>query len=620
MKSFIKTFFASCLGICFALTLLVFVLVFFVGSFIASSMKEALVQEVDNKLPKKDSFLVIDLSRGFSANSTFSRRNIGYGLFAKGDGCYGLFDTICALDTAAHDPNICGVFLTGTGGDIGYATIQELQSALFRFKAHAPKKPIYAYLPQPTMREYFLALAADKVWINPFAKLPLNGMRSTGLYFKDALEKAGIGVQIVKVGQYKSAVEPLIANSMSDEDRTQRMMLLNDVWGTMLLEMKKFRGIDSDAIAAGANTVGLYSPEAAEAMKLIDGTRYDDQVVEELSKHGKADKELGSFQQVALSDYIRACGINEPRPPLPFASEKNPKNQIAIVYAEGEIVDGSGDPDEVGGDSFPALLREIRRNKNVRAVVLHINSPGGSVYASEKIRRELEQLAAQKPLVVSFGDVAASGGYWIATPAKKIFASPLTTTGSIGVFGILLNFETLGKNLGINSDAVTTSALAELETLRRPKTPEEMEILQKEVDEVYGKFIDIVAKSRNRPREEIAKIGEGRVWSGMAAKHIGLVDDFGGLVAATEFAAKEAGLKLKDANFCQYPKSVDPRQILLDLLDEDGEPPFAHMGVSNNSPAGVLESSFQKTWKRLRALNDPSGIYARIPWELSDVE
>lgn len=619
MKSFLKSLFASYIGTCFSIASIIVAFVL-LCAFVVGALVGRFKAECDIPTSGQNNFLVVDLSRGFSANSTFSRYN-NRGILSNGKGCYGLFDTLCAIQAAAADPEICGIFITGSGGDLGYATAQELQEAFLRFKAQCPQKAIIAYLPQPSQREYFLALAADKIWIHPFAKFPLNGMVSQGLYFKDALEKAGVGIQIVKVGQYKSAVEPLISDSMSPEDRTQRTMLLTQTWGTLLGDLAARRGVDGVAMGAAAETVGIYSPEDAEKLKLIDGARYDDEVVKELSEISGTDKDINSFNQISLSDYIVKKGISAPPKFNLIDFGDGPENQVAIVYAEGEIVDGDGSATELGGDSFAALLREIRNNKNVRAVVMHVNSPGGSVYASEKIRRELELISAQKPLVVSFGDVAASGGYWISTPAQKIFARPLTITGSIGVFGVLPNFENLGKFLGINSEAVTTSALAEIETMRRPKTPQEMQILQKDVDDIYKRFVSLVAKSRNRTPEEIAEIGEGRVWSGISAKSIGLVDDFGGIVAAAEFAANAAGIAPGDVNFCQYPRPVNPTLEFAKQFDDDGEPPFARAGIaSQNSPAGKLEGVFKKTWSQLRALNDPNGIYARIPWSFSEPE
>lgn len=615
MKSFLKTFFAGYFGSCFGVATLALFPLFILFALIAGSLSEfGNVKKDTPILP--ETFLVVDISRGFSDHPTFSAYNRNDTVFSQGRGAYGLLDSVRALELAANDPDICGVFLTGNACGAGLPTLEEFHRALKHFRQSG--KPVFAYLTSPTSADYFLASAASEIWLHPLAEIPLNGLSSVGIYFKDALQKIGIGIQIVKVGKFKSAVEPLIAQTMSAEDRRQREALVQTTWSQMLATISDERKIAKEKLAASAGTVGVYDAATAEREKLVDATRYTDEVIAELSRAGTLDYDLNSFRQIDLSDYIEAREIAIV-PELNTVPASDESAQIAVVYAEGEIVDGYGEIDSVGGERLSMMLRELRRNQSVVALVLRVNSPGGSVFASEQIRRELELIAKNIPVVVSMGDVAASGGYWISTPAQKIFAEAATVTGSIGVFGIIPNLEQLGTNLGISSAAVATSPLADLGTMRRPQTPQELAIFQKSVDGVYDRFLGLVAASRKQTREQIAAVAEGRVWSGNAALRLGLVDEIGGLGDAIAYAKKQAGLP--DASVRQYPDAVNPYQELIDLFNAPENVPFAFFNAQKrggNSPANTLSRNFIEFWKTLRSLNDPNCLYARLPWEFSE--
>lgn len=615
MKSFLKTFFAGYFGSCFGVVTLSLLPLLILFAVIAGILSEFGNVKKDTTISQR-TFLVVDISRGFSDHPTFSAYNRNDTVLSQGRGAYGLLDSLQALELAAHDPDICGVFLTGNACNAGLPTLEELHRSLKGFKQSG--KPVFAYLPAPTSADYFLASAANEIWIHPLAEIPLNGLSSAGIYFKDALQKIGIGVQIVKVGKFKSAVEPLIAQTMSEEDRSQREALIRTAWGKMLTTISAERKISREGLAASAKAIGLYDAEIAKREKLADAAKYTDEVIAELSRAGTVDYELNSFRQIDLADYIEVRGIaivpelNE----IPAPSESK---QIAVVYAEGEIVDGYGEVDSVGGERLSAMIRELRHNQSVVALVLRVNSPGGSVFASEQIRRELELISKKIPVVVSMGDVAASGGYWISTPAKKIFAEATTVTGSIGVFGAIPNLEQLGTKLGISTAAVTTSPLAELGTLRRPQTPQELSIFQKSIDGIYDKFIRLVAASRKQTREQVARIAEGRVWSGNAALEHNLVDEIGGLGNAIAYARKQADVP--NAEIRQYPNAVNPYQELIDIFSAPENVPFAFFNVrahEGNSPANTLSRNFVELWKKLRALNDPNCLYARLPWEFSE--
>lgn len=616
MKSFLKTFFASYFGTCFAIASIAALPVLLIGFVVINGLAEFGTQKKVTA-PDEKTFLVIDISRGFSDHPTFSAYNNTSHLLAQGIGSYGLWDTTTAIAEAKEDPNICGIFLSGTACSAGLATLEELHQALKNFKTSG--KPVFAYLPSPTLADYFLATAADKIWMHPLADIPLNGLASEGVYFKDALEKLGIGIQIVKVGKFKAAVEPLIADKMSEEDRLQRQALIQASWKKIIETVAASRKISSAQLNANAGKIGIYDADAALKNRLVDAAQYTDEVIESLCRAGTHDALLNSFRQIDLADYIESQGIAR----VPEFNESPmffDESQIAVVYAEGEIVDGYGEINTVGGERLAAIIREIRNDGSVRALVLRVNSPGGSVFASEQIRRELELVAQKIPLVVSMGDVAASGGYWIATPAQKIFADATTVTGSIGVFGVLPNLEKLGNTLGVSTESVANSALAELGTLRRPQTPQELSVFQNSVDKIYGKFIRLVAQSRKQPADAIAKIAEGRVWSGEAALKLGLVDEIGGLSQAIQYARERSGAP--ESVIRQYPDAVNPYQEFVDILNAPETAPFAFFNASlkgKNSPAGTLSENARSLWEKLKALNDPNGLYARLPWDFSPV-
>lgn len=610
MKSFLKSFFASYLGSCFGIvSLALFPFVIF-GLIVFAVISEKTSGKTQPLLHQ--TFLVVDISRGFSDQPTFSAYNRNDTILSQGYGAYGLLDTLLAVAEAKNDPKICGIFLTGTSCYAGMSTLEELRESLIDFRKS--EKPVYAYLPTPMLSDYFLATTASKIWIHPFAELPFNGLASEGLYFKKALEKIGVGIQIVKVGKFKAAVEPLISDAMSEEDRRQREAIIYEQWNKIVGDVARSRKIAPEKLSALAEQQGFLSSESAVGQKLVDGIAYKDETIAELARVGQFDILLGSFRQIDLADYIEQKGISVT--PEFNAMPEDAENQIAVVYAEGEIVDGYGDVDNVGGERLAETIRELRLNANVLAIVLRVNSPGGSVFASEQIRRELELAAQSVPVIVSMGDVAASGGYWIATPARKIFAEATTITGSIGVFGVLPNLKNLGDKIGVSAESVVTSGLAELGTISRPQTPRELAVFQKTVDRVYDRFTLLVAQSRKLPQARVKEIAEGRIWSGTAAKQLGLTDEIGGLSDAINYAKQL--IQVPNPQLRQYPGAVNPYQQLAEQFSAPQNAPFAFVSRGfgeKNSPAGTLSREFKELWKKLRALNDPNCVYARLPWD-----
>lgn len=507
-----------------------------------------------------------------------------------------------AIDQAAQDSRIVGLYLHGSigrGQGAGFATLREVREALQRFRAAG--KPIIAYDVNWQEREYYLGSVANTVVLHPYGDLELNGLSSEPMFYAGALEKLGVGMQVTRVGKYKSAVEPFLLKELSPASREQTEVLLTDLWQEILNATGQARKLPPAQLQTIANQHGELMPEMALQKKLVDKLAYQDEVLAELRKMTGEGEDQVSFRQVSLKTYATEA---EKKSRLSRSSG----NQVAVVYAEGEIVNGRGDLDEVGGDRFAKQLRELRSDDSVKAVVLRINSPGGSVVASEVIQREVVLLRQKKPVVVSMGSVAASGGYWIATYADRIFAEPTTITGSIGVFGLLPNVQKLANNLGVTWDVVKTGQYADIQTLSRPKTPQELAQIQKSVDRIYDQFISKVAESRKLPKQKVAEIAQGRVWSGTRAKSLGLVDELGGLNQALQEAAKRAKLG-DDWQLVEYPQ---PTTLAEQLLGNPGH----DLSAQSFSGADGFERElrkFQADLKMLRAMNDPRNAYVRLP-------
>ncbi|WP_309398093.1 signal peptide peptidase SppA [Cerasicoccus maritimus] len=523
---------------------------------------------------------------------------------------YYLLELIDAIEQAAEDEQIEAIFLHGNLLPVGYgsglAVLTEVREALLEFKQSGKK--IYAYVVDPTMKDYYLMSVADEVYMNPFGLISLNGLSSEGVYLGDALKKYGIGVQATKVGKYKSAVEMFTGNKMSQADREQLSELLDDLWQTILTDISTARGVSKSQILQESDDQGFFIAERAKEIGLVDRVGYFDEVITALKESYAVDEDFGTFRQVAMNDYISRHGFRAEGAPLWVNSP-----QIAVVYAEGEIVDGEGYTDQVGGDRLSRWIRELRHDENVAAIVLRVNSPGGSAVASELIQREVREANKVKPVVISMGSMAASGGYWISAYSSQIFAEPATITGSIGVFGLVPNFKELANEHGVTFDGVKTSTYADLFTLSRPKTPEEMALIQTFTDQLYDEFIRKVSEGRGLPLEKVAEIAQGRVWSGQDALGIGLVDQIGGLNDAINYAAASAGVG-DDWAITQVPEARNLAEAFAELIaDTPGVPPVV------KAPNDLLHTTIRKLNKELaslRALNDPRNVYARIPFSL----
>jgi protease IV len=597
MKQFLKQTLASLIG-----SLAGLFLFFAIGAgglvllLISFSLKE------DKPVVESKSVLVLDLA--MQINDTKPNTSLREALTEEQSSILPLRQVLLAIENAAKDPNIVGILLDGRGGDgqNGYATLKEVREALADFRKEGKK--IFAYNLNWTEKSYYLASIADEVAVNPLGAMEINGLSTQQTFLKGALDKYGIGMQIVRVGNYKSAVEPFTRNNYSPENREQLQALLGDIWGEFIGTVATSRKIDKTKVQSIADNLGVIDANTAKAQKLVDRIAYFDEIEGELKKLTEVTAIDESFREVSLTTYVDSVVADE--------NSAMSENKIAILYAEGEIVSGEGTSKTIGGDRFARELRSIREDEAVKAVIVRINSPGGSATASDIILRELQLTQKQKPVIVSMGNVAASGGYWIATGADYILAENNTITGSIGVFGQLPNIQKIANNNGITWDGVKTGKLAEIESVSRPKTEAELAIYQKSVNQIYDLFLTKVANARKLSKTKVAEIAQGRVWSGEAAKKIGLVDEIGGLDAAIAYAVKKAKLGI-DWTIEEYPNSSDFDTELLGrfLSTQVG------MDGAQIDPITAEYLKLKSDLQVLQNISDPRNIYARLPFNLN---
>ncbi len=509
---------------------------------------------------------------------------------------------IQGLDKAAKDDRISALYLEGNLVSENYgsgpAALLEIRQALGRFKA---KKPIYAYNTGWSKSDLMLVAGASHLYLDPMGAVDMTGLVAEPMFYGDAFKKYGIEIQVTRVGKYKAAVEPFITNKMSDANREQISKMLSDIWSEWKLVIGSDRKLQPEQIQAIADQKGFLLASEAKSVGIIDEIKNYDEVLNELKKlTGKKESDK-TFNQVSLQSYLDVD--------VEDAAPRESKNRIAIVFAEGEIVDGNGSSTQIGGNSLSRQLRRLRMDPAVKAVVLRVNSPGGSAVASDLIQREIILIQKEKPVVVSMGYVAASGGYWISAYSNRIFAEPNTITGSIGVFGLLPNVKRLANSVGITWDSVQTSKLGAMQTLSRPKTEAELARIQTSVDMIYSEFIRKVSEGRRLKPEFVNEIAQGRIWSGKEAIKLGLVDELGGLGQAIDHAVLIS--KLGDDYQIDYPQPPKGGfNKILESLGKKEEP----VGTGNFSEI-ARQIKNQINW--LNALNDPNDIYARVPFDLN---
>lgn len=542
MKTFLKFLLASILGV--GITLLLFVLIFF--AFVASFSKE---QEVE---VKNNSVLTLSLDYPIqerTLNNPFEDI-IFSGMNKK---MIGLDDILQRIEWAKEDPKIKGIYLDLGMVSANFATLEAIRNALVDFKTS--EKFILSYGEVYTQGAYYLASTADQIYMNPEGLFNFQGLSSTSVFFKGTLEKLGIEAQVIKVGTYKSAVEPFILDKMSAANREQTSSLLHSIYNHYLGKISESRNISVDSLLNISDQYLVKDTKTAKAYGLIDESKYKDEVLEDLNAH------LGEASDAEINAISIESYHYKPE------SSSGSRERIAVVYAVGDIISGEGNDQQIGSERISRALRKVRKDDKVKAVVFRINSPGGSALASDVIWREVELMKQEKPIIVSMGDVAASGGYYIACAADSIFAEPTTITGSIGVFGIIPNFEKLlNDKLGVTTDVVKTGHFSDFGDVSRGLTPEERALLQQEINSVYQTFTGKVADGRKKTTSYIDSIGQGRVWSGIQAKDLGLVDRLGGLDAAIQAAAAKAGMDTY--KLVEYPAVSKPFESFLNSSSE----------------------------------------------------
>jgi len=506
----------------------------------------------------------------------------------------GLNEIINAIDNAKYDDNIKGISIQSMFVNGGVAQTQEIRSKLLEFKESG--KFVNAYSDFFDQKAYYLASVADSVFVNPVGGVDFKGLSSEVLYYKSLQEKTGVKMEVIRHGKYKSAVEPYLNDEMSTENREQISSFLNSIWSQMLGEIAESRNLETDVLNKIADSLLARNAALAIENNIVDDAIYLDVYTDKL-KVACGVSLSEKLNRITIQDYIstgKGRIIN------------SSSNRIAVIYAQGEIIYGKGDEDSIGQELMINAIRKAKNTSSVKAIVLRVNSPGGNALTSELILRELELAKQEKPLVVSMGNAAASGGYYIACNAHKIIAEPTTITGSIGVYGVVPNFNELANNIGVNSEVVSTNKSPNYSAFE-PMTDEFRSVTMEGVEFVYDTFVGHVAAGRNMTIEEVHEIAQGRVWTGIEAKEIGLVDELGSLKDAVMEAAGLAGVT--DYRVRNYPSYE------IDFEDRFGGFPFA------STKEELLIEEFgeanYKLYKTVKSISKMKGIQARIPFEIN---
>ncbi len=507
----------------------------------------------------------------------------------------GLNEILASISNAKTDKNIKGIFLDLNFIGAGFAKIEEIREAIIDFKKS--KKFVIAYADYYYENTYYLASVADQIYLNPEGEVLFNGLSANVTFFKNALEKLGVEMQVIRHGKFKGAVEPFILDKLSPENRIQIDAYLNSIMNNLSTKIGQSRNLTPERVNEIADKWITQSNEEAVKCGLIDKLCYKDQVLEVIkNKLGLKDKKAKDIAFISLDKYRKTFTANK----------GHGAGKIAVVYADGEIVMGKGEKGQIGSETFSELIRKLREDEKVKAIVLRINSPGGSAQASDIIWRELNLLKATKPLIVSMAEVAASGGYYIASPADTIVAQPYTLTGSIGVFGLVPNLQKLlNDKLGITHDYVKTGEFSDFGRFDRPLNTNEHQIIQNLVEKIYDKFVTRVSEGRQMSKQWVDSIGQGRVWTGEQGKGINLVDVIGGMSKAIEIAKYKS--KLTDCRIVEYPQPKSQWEEILSLLTGDEQ------------VKSLLESEFGAYYslhKTIESLSKSSGIQARVPYQV----
>ena len=587
MKNFFSRVFSTIVG-----NLLTFSILFilFVGLIFISSLSGSGVKPVN-----KDSILEISLEQPIM-ESDMDRTPINLFNLSEEQGTYYLSNIIDAINNAATDDKIKGISLNISNFMGGYTQADDVRSALENFKKSG--KFVYAYSNNTSQVSYYIMSVADKMYQNPLGMTMVQGLSTEVMFYKNFGDKYGVDFQVIRHGAYKSAVEPYLRDDLSPENKEQITDFLGDIWNNLANKTAKSRKLSLKDFNSNVDSLYAFVPQDAEKHKLVDGLMQEsayklmlmkkvdpsiDQVTEKnLTKH---------FTQ--LEDYIAQL------------KEKKGKEKIAVLYASGAITEGDGF-DGIQSKVYIEAIQKIAEDDKIKAVVLRVNSPGGSANASDQILYELDQLRKKKPVVVSFGDVAASGGYYIAQSSERIFANPNTITGSIGVLGMIPNVKKLANNVGLTTDIVKTNANADqLKSLTNPLSKDAENLMMRSVELTYNQFVNHIVKNRKMTFEAVDKIGGGRVWSGQKAKELGLVDEFGSLQDAINYTAKL--VKLDQYKTESFPKRKDAFEEFMES--------FTGSTVEQKL-SKELGTEGIELYKQIKSINEQKGVQMRMPFDL----
>ena len=504
----------------------------------------------------------------------------------------GLNDILHNIEKASGDSKIKGILIENGLLPSGWATTEEIRNALLKFREGG--KFVISYSDYILTQEcYYLATAADKIYINPGSMVEFKGLSSEVMFYKKALEKIGVEVQVTRHGKFKGAVEPFILDKLSEENKTQIKDYAGSLWNQVISDISKSRDIPADKLNLIADNIDGNLASKALETKLVDGLLYRDVLIDTLKVLSGISKDK-DLNLISMNKYIKV-----PETKMMYSV----KNKIALVYASGTIVTGKGNDNNIGGNYYADIIRKVRRDTSVKAIVLRVDSPGGSAIASDIMWRELDLAAKVKPVVISMGNYAASGGYYISAPGTKIYADPMTISGSIGVFGLIPNAgKLLEEKLGLTTEIVKTNKNADFPSIYRPMNSYEKELMQMSIEKIYSDFVDRVASGRRMSAASVDSIGQGRVWSGTSALRIGLIDEIGGLKDAINGAAKLAGVE--SYSIRELPVLEDPYTKILSQLS--GE---LRISILKNELGESV-----KYYNMFQEIKDMSGIQARLPY------
>ena len=588
MKNFIKMTFATLTGLIIFSTVL-----FFISFSVISVM--ALLGKRDPIMPEK-AMLVIDMSTVVLSEQT-TEADIMTTIQSKGNPIapLGIYSAISAINKAAIDPAIRFIYLKPDGSMSGVAHLEEFRAALENFRNNG--KAVVSYIENPTNGGYYLASVSDKIYMTPYdgGINMFTGLSSQLIFLKDILDRVGVNIQLIRHGKYKSAGEMFIRSSSSKENLEQNEAMINSMWNSWADQIAESRGISTKKLNSLINNLELVDSQDWLENGLVDRLLTREELLNQLAAL-YVTSSYGKVQTISLQDY---AFLNKP-------AAISPKDKIAVIYAEGNIVDGE-DNMQVAGSRFARIISEVRRDTSIKAVVLRVNSPGGSVMAAEKIKAEIDLLQKRVPVIASYGDYAASGGYWISANCNKIYTDATTLTGSIGVFSIIPDFSsTLSNKLHVNITSVNSNKHADMYNCMRPLTQAETAYMQATVENVYKRFVGIVAEGRQMTTDQVEALAQGRVWTGAEAVRNGLADEIGNIEDAMKYAAFSinGNSDLSEVQIVEYPKPLTTWEMLLETLGEQGP------SVLSGTPFENIEAAFSTI-----NATETGKTYARMPYE-----